>query len=388
MSLTKLHKRRSQKAGKLLGWGGQGCVYAPTMRCQEPDVTPEGPYVSKFTTRVFAEAELQEGELIKAVDPTHKFSVHAIYGCSPAVQTAAEQNENPLQECPTLQQFSKNQEPYLLFFPNAGIDLFTYRAPPSYIGLFFDGLRNLMRGLALFHDNNIVHMDIKMENMVTAWYSDIGEYFMRFIDFGFAFQTKPSTMRSKMGFWTRNYPFWPFESRFLNPNFTEDMITPESVETYNRQSLEQYKEFYPISKFVYAHADFYKNVWRKCATMSYEDRVDFIAKSTDVYAFGKTISILYSLHSNHMCGAQEAYFYTADNTTTGVIQRNEEIKKYCSTPFYFQFIANLIEPDPFKRMDAREISAAYAPFLRKIYTYFGVQKGYTHNAKKTRKQRS
>jgi serine/threonine protein kinase len=246
-----------------------------------------------------------------------------------------------------------------LFYPNAGIDLFDFNVPPETFVPFFEGLRNIVRGLALFHMNDLVHMDIKPENIVAKWNPTTRKYLIRYIDFGFAFSTRIMEFPEFARFWERNYSIWPYELRFMNPRFEEDMITDDSVRAFFSQSLVHAHYAYPIHIFHKCDASFYKAIWKRCALMTYPQRVDFIAKTTDVYSLGRAMSLIYYKFSKHICGKKEAEIVLPESGS-------EALRTQVSTPFYFEFVAALMEPDPFRRPEIYEVDAMYNEILLKI----------------------
>lgn len=370
-----------------MGSGGQGCVYTPPLRCLDTP-TPEGDVVSKLTTAVYAEAEIQEKELIAQVDPDQQYTVYAFAGCTPAAQTAEEARENPVDECMVHVRYPMDKGRHLLFFPNGGIDLFEFRVPPNKPIPFFEGLRNIIRGVSLFHKNNLVHMDIKPENMVSKWLPDTQSYLIRHIDFGFAFLTTKLPLANTGKFWSRNYVIWPYETRFLYPDFREEMITEESVQQFIQNSLLPNQYIFPISRFNKYTAFFYKTVWRRYSTMTYEHRVDHIAKATDVYSLGKALSKIYYKWSKQYCGETEAVLQLPEGISDEIYIFSENLRTQVSNLFYFEFVTALMEPDPFQRAEAYEVDAMWTNVLQNLRTFYSMQGGRgRRRAKRSRKQK-
>lgn len=380
MRQTRKRKSRKQKAGKLVGLGGQGCVYAPPMRCSDME-TPQGNFVSKLTTYAFAEVEKREFELLHTIDPEQQFTVYPLFGCHPAEPTEAELVENPLEKCTVHSLYPITDGRVLLFYPNGGQDLFEFQVAPNTSIAFFESLRNIIRGLSLLHHNNLVHMDIKPENIVTKWIPETHTFLTRIIDFGFSFRTTENPP-DYAAFWKRNYAIWPYEIRFMNPAFNESMITPESVTEYMNTSIAYRNHMYPSALFDRYDADFYKYIWGKISKMSYRDRVDFLTKSTDVFSLGKALSFVYAKYTNHYCYGKKVRT-TIDERYSIDIQMNDAIMlKEVSVPFYSSFIVYLLHPDPFTRPEIYEVDAMYTDFLKNFTQVRKKEK--VQNQKKTR----
>lgn len=329
-----------------------------------------------------------EKKLIAQVDPDQQYTVYAFAGCTPAAQTEEEARENPVHDCMVHVRYPMEHGRHLLFFPNGGIDLFEFRVPYDKPLPFFEGLRNIIRGVSMFHMNNLVHMDIKPENMVAKWQPDTQSYLIRHIDFGFAFLTTKLPLANTGQFWNRNYALWSYEVRFLYPDFREEMITEESVAQFMRQSLAPTHQTFPASLFNKCNADFYRAVWRRYASMSYEERVDQVAKTTDVYSLGKALSMIYYKWSNHACGETEAIVSLPEGILDEVRVSTEAFRIQVSNPFYFEFVAALMEPDPFRRAEIYEVDAMWNNVIRSLRLFYAARGGSrSRRAKRSRKQK-
>lgn len=352
---------RLQKAGKRVGSGSQGCVYSPPLQCQPSSAPlPEGDLVSKYTLQPYAIEEIEILKLLQPADPTQAYSVYSIHNCVPA-----EEQIEPLSEC-LIQRYNPEIPRHILNYPNGGEDLFSMLVPVTYWIYYFEEFLNLIRGLAHFHAHNIVHMDIKPENMVGKWDLKKGSYVLRFIDFGFAFSTKDPRINEAYGYWNRNYSVWPYELRFLNPIFTEEMITEESVQQYLNDSYFNRYQTLPISIYNTQTVKLYKDIWRRCKEMPYSQKLDTLAKSADVYALGRALSFMYASTTDQYCTGDDVYYSIPTTASSAEITFQENIRKYVSNRFYVHFIKRLIDPDPFTRPESHEVEALYKPILESM----------------------
>ncbi len=368
----------SHSGGALLGHGGQGCVYAPPLKCAEGYAPiPEGNLVSKYTLRPFAEDETRTLKLLQAIDPQLSYSIYTIHDCAPAI----EQTE-PVHVC-GIAGYNARIPRYILNYPNGGKELFEIWVPRTHWLHYFHSFQNLLDGLVLFHANNVVHMDIKPENMVGKWSPEHGTYWLRFIDFGFAFSTTEPHINPAFGYWSQNYSPWPYELRFLNPEFTEDMITEQSLQEFLHKAYFFHIQTLPISIYNPPTLSFYKELWKRCKEMSYAQRLDFLAKSSDVYSLGRALSFLYVKTTGHTCEAGEASYQIPNSSPGAEFTFQENLRKYVSNRFFSRFIAKLIHIDPFQRPRASEIAGIYVPILRSMHQILNPSVGFA--VKKTRR---
>lgn len=266
----KQRKQRNQKktrmrGGKLLGKGSYGCVYSPALRCLGNDVPPSNT-VSKFMPRYDALDERKSKFLLLSTlfssehqerlkhtfqssndefqEVLHKLSTPEIQAqlsfvqdhfalptriCEPNIQTAEERRENPLSKC------NIDSTNTLLQFPDAGYDWEQYMdgkqpVTPKTVQSIVQSLIQLFDALEFLHDRDLVHMDIKPENITTKILPDRKGQ-SRLIDYGFMFSTKDPMSAGDLlsTFGSNDYFVWPYEVRFLDPFFTEANITTSSL---------------------------------------------------------------------------------------------------------------------------------------------------------------
>lgn len=82
----RLYKRKShrrQRGGAMIGKGGYGCVWRPSLRCKNE--TKRRPGISKLLRNVDAEKEMTEYKRLSALDPYHLGTIDDTYvhSCEP-----------------------------------------------------------------------------------------------------------------------------------------------------------------------------------------------------------------------------------------------------------------------------------------------------------------
>ena len=219
-------KRRGQKVRKkklsVLGEGTYGCVVKPAIKCKEKDINVRGK-VSKLMTLDDAKKELGEYEFISKIPGYEEYTLPVPQICTPklsqhgSVLKDAFDASNPVhckqEMLNILHKFeSKNindgyedndeysdYKRYLklpdrmkftsLLLENGGLDLGQILDPskPAFFNhdtlkTFLTATLKLIRGLAFFRDNDIIHKDIKLQNIVY----NISTNVIKFIDFGLA----------------------------------------------------------------------------------------------------------------------------------------------------------------------------------------------------------
>jgi len=200
--------------------GTYGCVYRPTIRCKNGKKYTTGK-VSKLMTRRAAKKEIEEYKFIKKVDKKKQFYPGPPTSCDvDEIDAALEMTPG---ECKLFEKDPNINNYKLLIYNDGGYDLdkFTKIHLNSYLAknyqeqtdLFFLNAYNLFEGLRLFLKNDLLHHDIKPQNIVF----DPTTYSFNYIDFGLA--EKKSFLISKIMTEVSYESFhwsYPLEFGFLN----------------------------------------------------------------------------------------------------------------------------------------------------------------------------
>ena len=173
-----------------IGQGGYGCVYAPTLFCDGED-TKDDTLVTKLLKTSAATKEMKEYKLIERIDPNNIFYPGKPRQCKPA---SIAYNVNAAKTCGVIRDKKKFPQDYtLLQMTNAGENLDTFSERIDVWLVNDANIRNLMKfwislhrafkGLVAFDESNIVHHDLKPQNIM--FHS--GDVRANIIDFGMTF---------------------------------------------------------------------------------------------------------------------------------------------------------------------------------------------------------
>jgi len=236
------------RGGKLIGEGAYGCVYQPAIRC-------EGNYskkrnmgtVSKLLYSKNAATEYATKSLLEPIDPEQKYLLYPIKTCKPS---SASENIAEYESC-------ADDDTTLIMYKYGGKDLthFMVDLNAAAFGkthvIFMEGFMNLFIGLERLHQGDLIHLDIKNENVLalktekcgpSGLFSCFGgaideSYLMRFIDFGlskkvdFFLDGDDTYMKDDLIYWG-NYPYYPFDLRFLKNSNINDIEPFDDEELY------------------------------------------------------------------------------------------------------------------------------------------------------------
>jgi serine/threonine protein kinase len=205
---------------KFLGEGSYGCIHYPRILCENEDLQHNDDKISKIMMTENAEKEFKETEIIDAIDPDNIYHLPKPIICSPNIQNTTTQNAINL--CKILK--SKNIKNYkLLVMENGGVDLTVLQKIVNKIPKtesikimenFWKESTKIMDGLELFEKRNVIHHDLKGENIVY----DVQKNKINFIDFGLM-QTKhylkEKCINNKNKLGELHWSFPP-ETQFLN----------------------------------------------------------------------------------------------------------------------------------------------------------------------------
>jgi serine/threonine protein kinase len=216
--------KRMQDGGKVLGEGGFGCVISPPLKCKNHFLNVpysiDDKYISKLVEYSDDDEMMNEIKIsskILKLDQNQKYFSPIINGC-----VFSQQKSNDIEYNRFKPFFSDNSDSddsnndnqddmsnkkcniymnsdYLnLISKNAGINMYSVLKKKSpelisflkknYINIF----KHLCNGLNIIHKNNILHRDIKLENMMIKYNNVRDTAKITYIDFGLTTELKKS----------------------------------------------------------------------------------------------------------------------------------------------------------------------------------------------------
>lgn len=339
---------------KVIGEGSYGCVQQPSIPCENlpsPDFNYDE-YVSKLMKNKDAQKELRQFIVIANYDTNNEYHIGRPVLCKP------ELTEDVLEDIEKCHYFKKtdivdNPDDFsLLLLKYGGPDLATFCKDHIKNFLktnknnksdhFWLEVQHLLKGLKFFRDNNIVHHDIKPQNIL--FNLDNGK--LMFIDFGLMNTTSDIIEKSKTDQNNLAVFHWsyPFETGFMGKRIYDFYKnTPKSMSIFrnalvkmiiNRQPnvygipLKRADGFQLLFSYIdpkgklatnaaqFAHIqDFFKGFDKYVKNNTYEQFLDVAAKSIDMFGLGFSLQFILNCFKNNK--AIDNDFYTKASSLFG-----------------------------------------------------------------------
>ena len=311
----------------VIGEGTFGCAHKPSMMCRDK-THRNANEISKLMTSVNAIKELKEFALIDAADKEKQFYLGKPRKCEVARILS---NIRSIRKCPSGRFEPEQIDNYSLLVMNYGgkdLDIFgeevaTWTKTKEHVDaieLFWLEVVRLFYGLKVLHDNNVVHHDIKQQNIVY----DQATNRVNLIDFGFMEKKSTRIYASKIeANWLGNKHHWSFPLEAVYWNKDIYMLAASA----RGKSKKAYREFaksvadncgYFFTSVIHFNANkskidkvaevgtrnAFSNVLEFEPTDESYDR--FIEKSIDsVDTYGLGIALMFVLHrSKHLLSAE------------------------------------------------------------------------------------
>jgi serine/threonine protein kinase len=204
---------------KIIGKGAYGCVHKPSLRCKNKTVKSYKDKISKFMQNAYAKSEMQEYKTIQSADPKHQLYLGKPVKCSPENDT---ENIIAINKC-GFGNWQTNTHS-LLVMGDGGENLsdFAIRFNKNPITpenkkkmeLFWIEAQRILYGLTVFLQNDIVHHDLKGQNIV---YNEEKNR-INFIDFGLMTSKQKILEECKISKYDSAISHWsyPFELHLMN----------------------------------------------------------------------------------------------------------------------------------------------------------------------------
>ena len=310
------------KPSDVIGEGTYGCAHRPPMKCRDEPLRNKND-ISKLMTSANAAKELNEFALIDAADKRKQFYLGKPSKCKPDRILS---NIRSISNCPSGKFDPVKMDDYsLLVMKYGGQDLAQFgeevrtwsknKEHVDAIEMFWLEAVRLFYGLKVLHDNNVVHHDLKQQNIVY----DKATNRVNFIDFGFMEKKSTRIYAAKMSAsWLGNKHHWsfPLEAVCWNrDDYIEAVSSGKSESAYKAfaDSVAKNCGYFFIStlpvRFMKLHrdnafktitVDAFQNILEFEATDESYDQ--FIDKSIDtVDSYGLGIALMFVLHrSRHL----------------------------------------------------------------------------------------
>ncbi len=185
--------RKSRNKLEIIGKGKYGCVVKPALDCKHTFKSGQT-LVSKIYATIQSETHIPEiknvEEIIKRCGPEiHKYCILPIANCE---LTEGQKKLPIIKQCQKTFKIHKNLNSFLQIpIADGDLDIFLKQQEKTHNLEVINALRNLIVGLKLLHSHNIVHNDIKPNNILYGYHKtksgsskSSNKLWFKFADFG------------------------------------------------------------------------------------------------------------------------------------------------------------------------------------------------------------
>lgn len=303
----------------LLGEGSYGCVFKPSLPCSTPPGSKNISYKNKISKLMLTKDSLKEVEeytIINRVDPKGDYYTGNPIRCtlkeSPDVERAIKKCK--LAKNKTMKQIS--QDSSLLIIGDGGLDLEKWvrnvvrKKNVGQINDFWREMVRLFRGLQVFKTYDLVHHDLKPQNIVFREETKRAN----FIDFGLMRSIKSEAAKCREVASCKGGSHWNYPTEVIFMNKKEfSLLAKQSVlerqstfERYmsdirNRSTTPFVNAFSIMTSYIFKKEDIerrktftdkYMMAWKELLLSIRQDNYDEFLNKTivgfDVFGFGLT----------------------------------------------------------------------------------------------------
>jgi serine/threonine protein kinase len=222
---------------KLIGEGAYGCVFKPSLPCSDNSIIDKGK-ISKFMLSSDALKEIEEYAIIAKLDPKGQYYTGSPRRCtiknSPEVERA-------IKKCKIFKKKFNNKsmkqitnESSLLIIGDGGEDLEKWvknvvksKNVIEEVSIFWKEMIRLFKGLKAFKKYQIIHHDLKPQNVVYKTQTKRGN----FIDFGLMRSIKSEASKCKEISGCKSSSHWNYPTGNIFMNRKKfDIISKQTLE--------------------------------------------------------------------------------------------------------------------------------------------------------------
>lgn len=337
---------------KIIGEGTYGCVTKPSLKCDTPqDYTDR---VSKLMTKRDAEDELNEIEKIINIPNIDKYILRLPKICSPL---GSKQFYDTLKKCKSnsVQRAAKKDAKHfrLLLLDNGGVDLYKFIHKDIYktlntndVNIFLTSILQLFEGVAFFRNNDIIHHDIKLPNIVY----NVKNSKIKFIDFGIMINKSEfiQSSTSNTNDMSQSWAYFPEEFSCINKDdynklykcrhYREkpyDIFVKKAANTFDSYCLSfclksLFKEL--TGKFNHIHNDFFQKSGLLMQEYCDSDLFKRNADMNALYSRYKTLLKHYNVYNTSKPTPSSRSMELAEKYSINKVNKKEEQSREDSRP--------------------------------------------------------
>jgi serine/threonine protein kinase len=206
--------------GKLLDQGTFGCVYHPSILCSGKEAKRKK-LVSKLQLHdINSKNELFVGSLLREITDYKSFFVPTVKSCPVSLKKI---KEDVVQGCNVVSEYKDSKRPFILtYMPYInnmplGKYLPEILEERGFAKVFYRFYTHLLEGVKLMQTKNIVHYDIKGDNILVDL--DAKPVQPLFIDYGISIVIDEENVEqnySSFYIFAPSYYYWSFEALFIS----------------------------------------------------------------------------------------------------------------------------------------------------------------------------
>tara|TARA_Y100000389_G_scaffold72022_2_gene68749 strand:+ start:18420 stop:19817 length:1398 start_codon:yes stop_codon:yes gene_type:complete len=214
-------------SNKIVGQGSYGCVIKPALKCDNEKKIKDKHYKNKVSKIMFdrhAKDELKELKFLSKLAGVDQYAVSMPKICNPKLDNNFKKIVEKCKSPPTahVYYYFRNKQSRLkqLLLEDGGINmqesarilLDNKKIDMNELKIFFTSFLNLFDGLIFFSENNVIHFDIKLINLVYNFETGVSKY----IDFGLM-KTREKVIReytTNSAHYAIRHFNWPPENEF------------------------------------------------------------------------------------------------------------------------------------------------------------------------------
>jgi serine/threonine protein kinase len=363
-----------KKGGKLIGKGTYGCIYSPSIKCEgNADRVPNS--ISKLVHVRSVNDEFKSRNMLKNIDPQQSYFIYPLRKCDMNVN-ALDPVENNIKNC-SRQIRILNREKFtnskLILYKEGGIDCKKIILRPSEIFPFFRDFLHVLEGLKVLQENNLIHLDIKADNIVAKKMAD-SSFAFRFIDFGIATSTQTFREYAKDIF-LNDYFIWPYDARFLT-RYTIHGINESSILTFYDIALDVFSYFQSPLYYGEGGAPDFKEIYTQYHTpgLTADERIEQrnkLLKAVDIYSMGVTMAMIYHRIFLHYYDKGNVIFNDdfMNELSNTAKDWHAEVAEQISKPL-FMLIQEMTHPKWSARPSPSDIISRYRELIPKMEALF------------------
>ena len=309
---------------QVIGQGSYGCVVKPSLECKQKTSINYKNKVSKILSQEDAKKEMQEYDKVSSADKKNNFYLGKPHKCD-IFKPLKHPDMTVIKKCDIGTDVLAAIDTYkLIVMEDGGENLVTYtdkmrewsksEMSTELCEKFLLEISRLFVGLKLFLDNDLIHFDLKPQNIV--YNEKTGR--LNFIDFGMMKNRKIIKLTAEKNLCRSAFFHWsyPWELQFLNRKNFDDITKSgdkqereiRKIKDYNGPHSQHLKNFFyfTIDKDYFEQdANFYIEGYEafvldygtsvSMPTMKYEDFLNKALDTIDIYGVG--IALNYWIHS-------------------------------------------------------------------------------------------